>query len=742
MGVVNVWDKDADVSILVAEASGVTRVAYIATSGQKIFSMPAGVTYTPGINNLKVYVNGQNKWPGVSDDYVETSSTAFTFNYGLSAGELVHVEIGQFISGLTSVPASQVLLTSGQTLQNYIGNRVINIKDAPHNAITGDMLSDLAALVSAYSLIPSTGGIIFFPAGVYEFEADTTALETNWLNLSAGLTTHVCLEMTKSNVKFVGEKGAILKLKATNKATEVSYLFGNSKDTPLSNIEFHGLSFDLDKTANAAAADRRGILAVNITNFHVDRSCTFYSSSAKGGYSVETYNCTTVTVDFYAYNISGGYNSIYSKNIYTDLILDGFNEGVDLDKVNFNCHVKGTFINGGECLDSNATLGLKANIVAKDCGRILTIDGKGLFADDFVDHVADINKVFNPSYNIEVNMIAINCAYSISTPSVVIGNAWVDLDHSGVDPVKRIKLSGSLYKVGYWNIKEGVDLDLSDLQIEDVLAPLTVSGEWGAISARSEDDWVTYPGAQTKSDLKISFNNFKLRNSNRHGVYIDYPGQVDMSKVDIDITSQEAGSVDAGVKISHIEKRNAIINIDGLKCSNGYDGLVLDANAGATCEINLNKLDLTRGNSNVDLRILDGAEYIIAERVTIHFGTIAAGTNDQRALYQLQKAGKILDAKLFNSSDITQDDSNYSTYTLARKDADGTNSQQIVAANTKLTGGIDVNSYAPVSLGQATIIADADSVFISGQLVTLDKTDTGTGQPSDEMKVILDFIPY
>jgi hypothetical protein len=60
-----------------------------ATAGQTVFS---GLSYTPGNNSMKVFVNGSKQILGSTSpgSYVETNSTTITFNSpGLNVGDIV-----------------------------------------------------------------------------------------------------------------------------------------------------------------------------------------------------------------------------------------------------------------------------------------------------------------------------------------------------------------------------------------------------------------------------------------------------------------------------------------------------------------------------------------------------------------------------------------------------------------------------------------------------------------------------
>ena len=71
-----------------------------ATASQTVFNLST-VTYTPGTNNLSVYVNGLKQYIGTN--YTETNSTRVTFTVGLTVGAKV-----EFITA-TTVSSAEVL---------------------------------------------------------------------------------------------------------------------------------------------------------------------------------------------------------------------------------------------------------------------------------------------------------------------------------------------------------------------------------------------------------------------------------------------------------------------------------------------------------------------------------------------------------------------------------------------------------------------------------------------------------
>ena len=66
------------------------RQANTATSGQTIFTLVSGTTYTPGAGQLRVYINGVRQFP---TEYTETSTTVYTMGTGVSTGDIVFAEI-------------------------------------------------------------------------------------------------------------------------------------------------------------------------------------------------------------------------------------------------------------------------------------------------------------------------------------------------------------------------------------------------------------------------------------------------------------------------------------------------------------------------------------------------------------------------------------------------------------------------------------------------------------------------
>lgn len=74
-----------------------------ATSGQTVFNLTT-ITYTPGTNNLSVYVDGLKQYVGT--DYTETNSTRVTFATGLTAGAKVEFTSATTVSSAEVTPVN------------------------------------------------------------------------------------------------------------------------------------------------------------------------------------------------------------------------------------------------------------------------------------------------------------------------------------------------------------------------------------------------------------------------------------------------------------------------------------------------------------------------------------------------------------------------------------------------------------------------------------------------------------
>ena len=144
--------------------NGIVKESKVSTSGQTVFNL-SGISYTPGINNLSVYVDGVYQKPS---NYTETSATVVTFSVGLHVGAIVDfVVLGiNTLSGTAdAVNLTYTAPGSGAVSRTVYSkfSETVSIKDFGATG-NGNVTVDTAALQAA---IASGGRAVFFPKGTY-----------------------------------------------------------------------------------------------------------------------------------------------------------------------------------------------------------------------------------------------------------------------------------------------------------------------------------------------------------------------------------------------------------------------------------------------------------------------------------------------------------------------------------------------------------------------------------------------
>lgn len=196
----------------------------IATASQTVFDL-AGMTYSPGTNNLIVTVNGLAVTPA---DYAETSSTRVTFTSGLSSGDEVvfrSFTLAEIVSVAQAGPyTAQATGAVQRTIASKLGD-MLSVKDfgARGDGLTVDDDAIAAAMAGA------AGRPIFFPAGTYIVDS-TLALP--------------------DGIHLVGDGRAVLKQRASNPNRASFYAMLAAEGAAKSDIRLEGLVFDGNRDAN------------------------------------------------------------------------------------------------------------------------------------------------------------------------------------------------------------------------------------------------------------------------------------------------------------------------------------------------------------------------------------------------------------------------------------------------------------------------------------------------------------
>jgi hypothetical protein len=173
-----------------------------ATASQTVFTL-TDISYTPGINNLAVFVNGLRQAP---NDYTETDATTVTFTSGLSAGdEVIFVTATIVTTAITEASAVQFTQNGTGAVARSIESKMQELVSVKDFGATGDGTTDDTTFIQA-ALDASRN--VFFPPGTYKVTAtlDLPAMTTT-SNNNAVLEGHMVIRgagMTQTAIEYSG----------------------------------------------------------------------------------------------------------------------------------------------------------------------------------------------------------------------------------------------------------------------------------------------------------------------------------------------------------------------------------------------------------------------------------------------------------------------------------------------------------------------------------------------------------
>jgi len=129
------------------------------------------------------------------------------------------------------------------------------------------------------------------------------------------------------------------------------------------------------------------------------------------------------------------------------------------------------------------------------------------------------------------------------------------------------------------------------------------------------------------------------------------------------------------------------------------------------------------------------------EQAVLRIGTIAAETDDERPIWAADGliGCEITDILLVNAVDITQNDTNYETFTIWDRGPTGAGGNKVVECTTKTTGGLAFEDFDPESMGA---VSATHSLLERHTVISFGKVHGGSGQGIDEMMVIIRYVEY
>lgn len=119
--------------------------------------------------------------------------------------------------------------------------------------------------------------------------------------------------------------------------------------------------------------------------------------------------------------------------------------------------------------------------------------------------------------------------------------------------------------------------------------------------------------------------------------------------------------------------------------------------------------------------------------VNTYFGTVSAGTDDERSVFVAPYDCELTLTTIVNASDIATDAVSFTTISLRDKGSDGSADNQIAAISTDTTA---ISAFDGTSLG--TLDA-THKLLTSGDIVSLKKVDTAGGDAFDELMIMISY---
>lgn len=384
---------------------------FTATQGQTVFTLTGGLQYTPATNNLSVFVNGSKQVAGTN--YLETSTTVFTFVTGLNVGDVVDaitaIPVASNVANSINVSYNPPFTNSVTTNVQTKLSQSVSIKD--FGAVGNGTTDDTAAIQAAFNYAIPNSIQIIIPAGTYLINGTITITKTSGLRNPTYITGGGTLYKTNAGTMFTAANAAtsdiffndIFFLGSLSANVVAFYCGQNLINTYFTNCCFKNLttcfdssgylmqSFYLQHCIFTSIATRVFNVPLGVNNLKIEQ-CTCEAMST-GSFFYGSANSLVIRDSLFenftaspvmqflgggSYVIDGNY---FEANAYGDIVFSGSNQATGImisnnssNVVTGNAFTKwGTYLNG--CISMNNTVngGAVNNASLITTGQLTTI---------------------------------------------------------------------------------------------------------------------------------------------------------------------------------------------------------------------------------------------------------------------------------------------------------------------------------------------------------------------------------
>lgn len=381
-------------SIVSAASTGIIaqlKERQTATRGQTIFTL-SSIEYTPGSNNLAVYIDGVRQYVGES--YTETSSTVVTFSSPLHINAEVLFLTNEAVDN-SNLNASAVKYDPAGGVQTTVQAKLretVSVKD--FGAVGNGVTDDTAAIQAAINV----GGLIYIPKATYKIngtlslvsnlelyaEPGTKFLAEFTAESSAGYANTLITADTVSNIRItnidfdfarpVGGQG-VTPAQGAGLTMNPGISFTDCEDILFENVVLRNYISNI----NTSASDLTRALNFRVLIFHqcenvqvnsltmlrLNQECLYFN------------NCVNVSVtNTYAYSDGDGTSTFFGFLYCDGVILSGANVTLTGGSV-VNCYSRNVLIEGlrlNEGIAANGRgidLANEAELQQYDCYNII-----------------------------------------------------------------------------------------------------------------------------------------------------------------------------------------------------------------------------------------------------------------------------------------------------------------------------------------------------------------------------------